>query len=239
VVLVADHQTAGRGRQSRSFYDEPGAAMLMSVLLRPPVEVAPLVPFLMGMAAVEGVGDAVAPADRSRASATSSRLALKWPNDVLVPELGDRKLAGILTEATTVVGGPPAGSTRPTASPDLVVVAGIGLNLRWTSPPPIEVAERAATLQELTGQEIDRWELVRAVLTRLDRWLDRVESGDRSGVMGAYRSRCCSIGRTVVIETPSGLVEGVANEVTRSGALQVETSDGPVEVLAGDAHHRR
>lgn len=228
-MLVTDHQTAGRGRQGRSFHDEPGSAALFSILLRPAAEIAGLVPLLMGLAAVDAVhtvvGGDTGPADPV--------VGLKWPNDVIVPALAERKLAGILAEATT---GTEAG---------VAVVVGMGTNLRWVEPPPPEIATRAATLQEvveLAGVALavvpDRAALITAVLTALEGWLRLAETGRVGEVMDAYRARCATIGRRVDLDTPSGPLVGTVQTVTDTGALRVETDAGPVDVLAGDAHHR-
>jgi BirA family biotin operon repressor/biotin-[acetyl-CoA-carboxylase] ligase len=232
-VLVTDHQTAGRGRQSRNWHDEPGNAMLMSVLLRPGPELAALVPLVAGLAVTDGVDELVASHDpASVAGPEPRRLALKWPNDVIVPELGERKLCGILAEASTATG--PAAPAGP--GPALVVVVGMGLNIRWSSPPPFEIAERAATLEEVAGREIDRWDVVRAVLRGLDGWLARA-TADPTDVLDHYRRRCVTLGRRVRMQTAAGVIEGFASGITGSGGLVLDTGDGSVEVTAGDAHH--
>lgn len=223
-VRVTDHQTAGRGRQGRSWQDEPGNSMLMSVLLRPPAAVAPLVPLISGLAVTDGVNHLLA--GPGAPEPVPVRAALKWPNDVLVPELGERKLCGILAEATTA--GAEAGR--------LVVVSGMGLNIRFASPPPDEIAQRAATLEELAGRPVDRWDVVAAVLTHFERWLAAAEARP-AAVLDAYRGRCLTVGRTVRMQTATGVLEGVASAVADTGGLVIDTADGPVTVTAGDAHH--
>ncbi len=231
-VRVTDHQRAGRGRQSRAWHDEPGGSMLMSVLLRPRREVAALVPLIAGLAITDATAVVLAPFDGGgddRAGPESGpppqRAALKWPNDVLVPELGERKLAGILSEAT-------AGS-----GDRLAVVAGMGLNLRWHAPPPVEIRERVATLEQLAGRPIDRWDMVRAVLAGIERWLGALETTGSGAVLDAYRGRCLTIGRAVRFQRQTDVIEGTAAAVTDDGALVIETADGPITVTAGDAHH--
>lgn len=214
---------------------------MLSVLLRPGPEAAPLVPIVMGLAAVDGVGAALDGSLGSPgATSVAPRVGLKWPNDLLVPDLDDRKLAGILAEATSAGAGSPAtgGAGRRAAQPGLVVVVGMGLNLRWSVGPPEEIADRAVTLEELAGRSVDRWRVIRAVLARLDRWLTRLEESGPGPILEAYRRRCVTIGRDITLETPSGLIEGTATGVAGSGALQVATGTGTVEVMAGDAHHR-
>ena len=144
VVLVADHQTDGRGRLDRRWESAPGAALLVSVLLRPdvPVQQAFRTTWAAGLAACDAV-----------AALGAAGVALKWPNDVIV---GERKLAGILAEAV-VAGG----------SLDAVVV-GMGLNLRRTGVPPGAVA-----LDELLGRDVGRDEVLERWLAAFDGWLGR------------------------------------------------------------------
>ncbi len=169
-------------------------------------------------------------------------VALKWPNDVICPVLGERKLCGILAEATTVVPGGPDGGAHGSGSGAgavagrLVVVSGMGMNLRWSTPPPDDIAERAATLEELAGRPVDRWDVVRAVLGHLDRWLTRA-AADPTDVLDAYRGRCVTLGRRVRMQTATGEVEGMAVAVADSGALVLDTGPTLVELTAGDAHH--
>ncbi len=221
-VRVTDHQTAGRGRQARVWHDDPGNAMLMSVLVRPPSSIATIVPLIAGLAVTDGAS-AVAGAGREPGEPAAPELALKWPNDVLVPALDERKLSGILTEAIT--------------APELAVVAGMGLNLRWGIPPPAEIAAKAATLEEVAGRSVDRWEVARAVLRALDRWLTVAEDDGTAPVLAEYRRRCCTIGRAVRLARPADVIEGIATDVAGDGALLVETDGGIVAVTAGDTHH--
>lgn len=222
-VMVTDHQTAGRGRQARAWHDEPGNAMLMSVLLRPDPSYASLVPLLAGLAvtdAVEAILGVVGP--------FAGRVGLKWPNDVLVPELGERKLAGILAEATTVAGAKP---------PQLAVVVGMGLNITWSTPPPEEIRLRAATLTELAGRPVERWDLVAEVLRGLERWLRRADEAGPAAILEPYRRRCVTVGRPVRFQTPIEVVEGTATGIADTGELIVD-HHGTVRTLsAGDVHH--
>ncbi|MGI9597513.1 MAG: biotin--[acetyl-CoA-carboxylase] ligase, partial [Acidimicrobiales bacterium] len=117
-VLVTDHQTAGRGRQRRNWHDDPGNALLVSVLLRPGRNLAPLLPLLTGVAAVDAVTTLLEP---DHADRPDRPVGLKWPNDVLAPALDDRKLAGILAESTTVAPARPGTDDEP-----MIVVVGMG-----------------------------------------------------------------------------------------------------------------
>ncbi len=230
LVLVADHQTAGRGRQDRTWHDEPGCALLVSILLRPHASVAPLMPLLAGVAAV----DAVAELDRGStpeadASAEPAPVGLKWPNDVLAPGLGERKVAGILAESSTVW---PKGSAE-----SVTVVVGMGMNLRFGTPPPPEIEARAATVAELVGRDVDRATVLAAYLASFDRRLTDLEAGGPSGLLAAYRSRCLTIGRRVRFVTGKATHDGTVVDVSDDGTLLLDTGAEVIELHAGDAHH--
>lgn len=218
-VLIADHQVAGRGRQGRTWHDEPGTSVLMSVLLRPPAAWAPVVPLLAGVAVADGVDAVVG------VTADTSPVALKWPNDVLVPGQGERKLSGILAESISDDDG-------------LAVVVGMGVNVKPSTAAPADVAARAIAVHDLGPAIPTRDDVAGAILTALDRRLAEAEEGGAAAVLAAYRPRCATIGRPVVLETPAATVEGTAVAVDDEGALVIETDDGTVTIQAGDAHHR-
>lgn len=223
-VLVTGHQTAGRGRQGRSWHDDPGSSLLCSVLLRPDPSWAPLIPLATGLAVVAGIE-----------VATGVVAHLKWPNDVLVsvPKVGDRKLCGILAEA--------AGSGVPGASggaDGFVVVVGFGMNLRWTTVLPDEVAARSIDLASLTEASVERMHILLPTLTALETRLRQLERGLIDELLDDYRGRCSSIGRMVRFETPRGELYGEVTGIDVSGGLVLVTSDGIRHVLtSGEAHH--
>jgi BirA family biotin operon repressor/biotin-[acetyl-CoA-carboxylase] ligase len=218
IALVADHQTAGRGRQNRTWHDEPGDAMLLSVLLRPPAPLVPLIPLLSGLAITDGV-ERILGGARGRAG-------LKWPNDVIVPELGERKLAGTLAEVVT----------GPGLDDGPAVVAGTGLNLRWSTPPPPDIEARAAVLEDLAGHHLDRWEVVHQVLVSYETWLRRSDDGPEV-ILDEYRRRCVTLGREVRFQTPTETIHGTAVAVAASGGLVIDRHGEQVTVTAGEAHH--
>lgn len=220
LVLVAEHQTAGRGRLDRVWVAPVRAGITMSVLVRPvdvPVSRWPWIPLLSGLA--------VAAAMRQVAEVPA---VLKWPNDVLV---GERKLAGLLVER--LEGG--AGGTRAAA------VIGIGLNVSMTEA---ELATPYATSLGLEyAATTDRTTLVKAILRRLDGLLAEWEAGAgmaSSALRSAYRSACSTIGQRVRVELPGQpAVEGVAAGLDETGRLLVETDDGRRAFGAGDVMHVR
>jgi len=214
-VLVADHQTAGRGRLGRTWQAPPGGALLCSILLRPP-------PGAVVHGAVWSVALAAREACRRLAGVVPD---LKWPNDLLS---GGRKLAGVLAEAVTGAEDP----ARVTA-----VVVGIGLNVGWDEPPP-EVAANAVTLEELAGHPIGREALLRELLAELAPLLALwVDAPDR--LHERYRSSLATLGQRVRVTMPDRELDGVAVDVTAEGALVVESGGDRVIVAAGDVVHLR
>ncbi len=215
-VLVTDHQTAGRGRQGRTWIDDPGRSLLFSVLLRPDPAHVSVLPLVKGMAIVDAIGEF-----------GGVDAKLKWPNDVLVADHDgtERKLAGTLAEAVMTDGG-------------LAVVIGTGINVAFVTGPPMEVADRAIDLASVGAAMIDREILLDRILTRLDQWLGELERHGPTAIISAYRPRCCTLGRVVTIATPSGDLTGEAVDIAANGALVLEVDGERHEVLAGDTHHQ-
>jgi BirA family biotin operon repressor/biotin-[acetyl-CoA-carboxylase] ligase len=210
-VVVADSQAAGRGRRGRSWHDEPGASLLVSIILRPTLAAARL-PTLSLTAAI-----AVAEALQE---ATGLTPRLKWPNDVLVE---GRKIAGILLES------------RRGAMAPAVVALGIGVNLRQRGFPA-ELAERATSVRLANGREVERDTLLSALLARLDHWRDRLESEGFAPVRERWRALADTLGRAVSVDG----VDGVAVDLDEDGALLVEDAHGVRRrVVAGDVVEAR
>ncbi|MBN2623939.1 MAG: biotin--[acetyl-CoA-carboxylase] ligase [Acidimicrobiales bacterium] len=237
IVVVADHQRAGRGRRARSWVAPPGGSLLVSVLLRPPARVAGATSMAAAVAMVDAVADV---------AGVSSRL--KWPNDlVLASDDGERKLAGILAEADWPAGSTISGGYRAPAPHDrAVVVVGIGLNVTW--PPRDEVvldaglAEVAdlATALNWVGPEVDRVGLLIAFLRHLDDRYGALLRSGPAGLLADWRARSATLGRRVRVDLGADDVEGTAVDVTDEGHLVVETVEGHRRTLAvGDVVHLR
>ncbi|MFI2372901.1 biotin--[acetyl-CoA-carboxylase] ligase [Streptomyces sp. NPDC018833] len=220
-VLVAEEQTAGRGRLDRSWIAPPRSGLFFSVLLRPgdevPVERWGWLPLLAGVAAATGL-----------ARAAGTDMSLKWPNDLLVTVGGEeRKAGGILAER--------AG--------DDAVVLGIGVNVSLRADElPVPTAGSLALANAVST---DRDPLLRAVLRSLEQWYDRwrAAGGDpgASGVQEAYAAGSATLGRTVRAELPGGRsVRGEAVAVDGDGRVVLVAEDGErVAVSAGDIVHLR
>lgn len=217
MVVVADRQTAGRGRHGRDWLDVEGGNLALSVTTGVPGDAATLVPLAAGLAA----GDAL-----RRAGVA---VELKWPNDLLASREDEppRKVGGILAEAHDL---------RPQGPAFLVI--GIGLDLDWRDYDRTGDEAGWTSVAEVVGHDVDRWEVVHDLLRALETWLLDVPR-DPTRLLAAYTVRCSTLGRQVVVETPGATLEGRAVEVDRSGGLVVDTNAGRQVVMAGDVTHVR
>ena len=209
-LVLADEQTAGRGRRGRGWISPAGEGVFMTLILRPqahPSQVARL-SLLTALAVAEGI-----------AAETGLDARIKWPNDIVV---GGRKVCGMLLEMN--------------ADEQSVhdVVAGIGINVHQTAFAP-EIAQTASSLDLLSGKRQNRAALVRAFLTAFERASDM----DADAMMRAYRGRSATLGQRVQVVALGGTYTGTAEAVTDSGALVVLGDDGARrEVLAADVSVR-
>ncbi|WP_328537037.1 biotin--[acetyl-CoA-carboxylase] ligase [Streptomyces sp. NBC_00344] len=219
-VLVAEEQTAGRGRLDRRWSAPARSGLFFSVVLKPgprvPVERWGWLPLLTGVAVATGL---------SRSAGVDT--ALKWPNDLLVTVGGDeRKAGGILAER---------------AGDDAVVV-GIGLNVSLGADElPVPTAGSLALAGAVST---DRDTLLRAVLRSLAQWYGdwRAADGDpvASGLQETYAAGCSTLGRTVRAELPGDTsLTGEAVAVDGDGRLVLATRQGVQPVGAGDIVHLR
>ena len=233
IVLVADHQTAGRGRAGRSWIAPPEAGLLLSVLLRPPSPVVDLATMAVATAAAAAV---------ARVAGFEPRL--KWPNDLVWPGDGsapDRKLAGILAEADWPAGAAiSAGWKEPAPYDRAVVVVGIGINVAWPDDLPDELADIAVAIDQVVDRPVDREDLLIALLEELGPRYASLVVGERDPLLAEWRSRSATLGRPVRIDLGPDDVEGTAVDVTDDGHLVVDTLEGDRRVFAvGDVVHLR
>lgn len=207
-AIVAEEQTAGRGRRGRTWISPPGVNLMLSVAVRPRISAA------------DGWQLALAAALAARGACTAwAPIALKWPNDLVSDE--GAKVGGMLLE-TTIDG------DRVTSA-----VIGIGINVNWPrAEMPADIAAGATSLCELADMPIDRADLLAALLDALDTELVAVESG--TSPVSRYREACATLGTEVGVETATGRVEGLALEIDGRGALVVETAAGRVALTSGE-----
>lgn len=235
LVLVADHQRAGRGRLGRTWQAPPGGSLLCTVLLRPPARVAPATTMAVGVAAADAV-----------ASLTSCTPRLKWPNDLVWPGDGsapDRKLAGILAEVDWPAGSNIAsGWAEPRPNDRLVVAVGIGINVAWGDDVPDDLAEIAVALDHLTAPAAapGRVELLVAMLRELDGRVAALLDDGGASLRAAWRERSATLGRAVRVDLGCDDLEGTAVDITDEGHLVIETLEGERRTVAvGDVVHLR
>ena len=214
VSVVADEQTAGRGRLQRAWSSPRGAGLYFSILLRPtiPQNYWPLITFMAAIA----VGDALR-------EAAGVETDIKWPNDLLS---GERKICGILAESVET----PTGRA---------VIVGIGINL---SPDayPAEIANVATSVAEASGRAAERETLLTALLRGLSRWYSLLHELDGpTKIVAAWTSRSSyASGKRVQVANGDEVWQGITRGVEPDGALRLETTDGPRIVRAGDVRLR-
>jgi BirA family biotin operon repressor/biotin-[acetyl-CoA-carboxylase] ligase len=213
-LVVAEHQTAGRGRYRRSWHAEPGKNLLMSLILRPTFSLDRLsvMPLLAGLACARAID----------ALATPVVASLKWPNDLYIE---GKKCGGILVETSH--------SGRPGHPPEAVVL-GIGLNVNQSQFPP-DLASRATSLLLETG----RFSARDALLVRfLDGFAPLYAHIDDEPIvqdyLEAYEARMYRRGEPVEVALPGGSRFGVAEGVTPAGALRLRSEAGLLSLHVGD-----
>ena len=221
VVLVADHQTAGRGRLDRTWESPPGASLLMTIgmWVEPyPPERRTLLSAALAMSVTDPLPD----------------LRIKWPNDLVAVGVGedggDRKAGGILAEVRAIEG---IGDCA---------LLGLGLNLNWPEIPE-ELAGIATSMNLLLDGDVDREVVASAILVALDaQWLPLLEpsGGSVEEFLSAYRARSATLGRRVRVEMADAVLVGRAVDLAPDGALVIE-DDQRVRrtVAAGDVTHLR
>ncbi len=207
-VVTARHQTGGRGRRGRAWWDRPGESLLLSLLLRPRIDASRAAQLsLVGALAVTDALGTAAQVDAR----------IRWPNDVLA---AGRKICGILLEGA-------AGSDGRLDH----VILGIGINVDQTAFPD-ELGERATSLRLLTGRSHDPARLLEHVLDALERRYAEWRGQGFRRLRAAWRERAFTLGRPVVM--PGGTT-GVAVDIAEDGALLVRTTAGPLErVVSGE-----
>ena len=216
VSVVADEQTAGRGRLQRAWSSPKGAGLYFSILLRPKIATNywPLITMMAAVAVYDALGDAC----RLQAD-------IKWPNDLLS---GERKICGILAEAIET----PAGRA---------VIVGIGINLTQNAYPA-ELGDVATSVSEATDRSADREAILTALLRWLTHWYALLnESVGPESIVSAWSSRSSyAFGRLVQLSNGDEAWQGTTCGIERDGALRLRTEDGEIRLLrAGDVKQLR
>jgi len=200
-AVMAFAQTAGRGRFGRAWLSEPGGSLMLSVILRPSLDIASRLSMIGAVAVRRAV------ADLAGISCT-----FKWPNDVFA---GGRKLCGILIDGRVDTGG------------GAVVVMGIGLNLNMRPADYPEIAAIATSVLVESGRRAAPEEAAVAVL----RALDAVHAETGAEVLGEWRGALHMLGKRVSVSRRGGALDGIAEDVAADGALLLRDDVGALHRL--------
>jgi BirA family transcriptional regulator, biotin operon repressor / biotin---[acetyl-CoA-carboxylase] ligase len=213
-LVLAEHQTAGRGRLSRRWHAPPGSSLLLSLIFRPPLAPAHIQQLTMvcGLAVLDAI-----------AASTGLQAGLKWPNDVLVH---GSKVGGILTEV----------ELRGEQVEHAIVGVGLNVNLDRAQLPR-DLPGPASSLSSELGRPVDRLSLLQSLLQAVEVRYVALCAGESPHQ--AWAEALTTLGQRVVVEQGEERLEGVAEDVEANGALLLRLADGRQRsILAGDVHVR-
>lgn len=205
-VLIADRQTAGRGRLGRSFQSPAGMGIYMSVLLRPqcPADQLMHLTCATAVAACDAIENSI-----------QLRPGIKWTNDLV---WGKKKLGGILTELISISG-------------QTCVIIGIGLNCCQSAGDfPEDLRDMACSLAMISGRKINRAAVAAQIIMALSDMDARLLS-DKTAIMDIYRRDCITVGKDICLLRGGEVLYGHAHSVCDDGALLVSFSDGHTETV--------
>ena len=212
-VVLADRQTAGRGRLQRSWQSPPGCNLYLSVILRPaiPPHDAAQITLLAGVAVAEAIS-----------TVCPGRVGIKWPNDLLI---GGRKVCGILTETRMAAGG----------IDSVIVGVGLNVNMKRADFDPSH-RETATSLREETGRDHSREDLLFLLCERFDQWYEIFLQDGFAPVREGWLARMEMAGKRLRVLFLDEVREGVFAGIDEDGALLIADEQGAVRrITAGDA----
>jgi len=206
-TVVAETQTAGRGRQGRAWHSPPGCNLYASVLFKPPFLPSPetVVPQLGALAVYQAVRDRGV-----------HEVRLKWPNDVCV---GHAKLAGVLTESVRAGGNVTA------------IVLGVGVNLNLDAAACASIDRPATSVRVQTGATVDREAFLHSLLAYLNAGYQQAATGDADEVHAQWRRASRLLGATVLIIDGSRSPPGVVQHLGDDGSLQLRDPTGELHTF--------
>lgn len=208
-VIIAEQQTAGRGRLGRSWEANPNENLTFSIILRPrmPAEAINLLPLSVSVAVAQAVEQV-----------TGVRLECKWPNDLLANK---KKVAGILLEGSF------SGSSVEW------IVIGIGINVNQTIFPG-DLAQKATSLKLATNSDIDRTVLFRSILESLERYYRTGTDSGFQSILPDWIARSTMIDKNISLMENGKVVTGVVKGLSRDGGLILRTEGTERTLFAGD-----
>jgi birA, biotin-[acetyl-CoA-carboxylase] ligase region len=209
-LIVADEQTAGKGRQGRQWQSQKGKNLLFSVVIRPLLiqEKVRVLPFAAALAAADGIEQE-----------SKCAVECKWPNDLLIEM---KKVAGMLIETTS--------------QNDAVmnVIIGIGVNVNQTEFAD-NIKEKATSLKLHSHQDVDRVRLLCAIIEELEYRLEQVRQFSAQLLLDEWKQRTTMLGSTITLVEHRSSLQATAIDVAPNGALVIEETNGTRrEVFAGD-----
>jgi BirA family transcriptional regulator, biotin operon repressor / biotin---[acetyl-CoA-carboxylase] ligase len=210
-VIYAEEQTSGRGRLKRKWYAEKGENLLFSIIFSPDIKERRyyLIPLLVSVCIVDSI----------RVHVPDCETTVKWPNDILLAS--GAKIGGILTELTR------------TFKDDLRIVVGIGINVNQTKFPS-GIASTASSIKLAVDRDIDRYVLLREILSCIELNYDSVHSNPES-IIDRWRSYCTMFGKPVRVLQGKNVQTGICRDIDPDGALIIENNRGKtMRILAGD-----
>ena len=214
-VVVAETQTAGKGRRGRGWVSPAGSAIYMSCILRPPIE--PFQASALTLVAAMAV-------ERAISGMLDVRPLIKWPNDLIIE---GRKICGILTEMSSDMDG------------IHYVVVGIGINANQMTFPE-EIQQVATSLALASGKKVRRAALVAAIMNDLENYYQSfIKTADMSLLAESYNQKLVNCSKPVAVIEPAGTWMGRALGINAQGELMVEQEDGRIKnVLSGEVSVR-
>ncbi|MEI7024515.1 biotin--[acetyl-CoA-carboxylase] ligase [Paenibacillus sp. y28] len=211
-VVLAEVQTAGRGRMGRAWHSPAGHGVWMSLILRPPIPL-PLTPQLTLLTAVALC--------RAIRTVSGVHAVIKWPNDILVE---GRKVSGILLESTA----------EDERLSEVIVGMGVSVNLREEDYPP-ELLLKATSLRIEAGRILNRIELIQEILHELEQLYQLYLTEGFAPIRLLWEALTSSLHRPIRVHTARGVVEGTADSIDELGALRVRQADGELKTIySGD-----
>jgi BirA family biotin operon repressor/biotin-[acetyl-CoA-carboxylase] ligase len=209
LVVVSEHQTAGRGRLGRPWESDREKNLLFSLLLRPPETIAQI--SLLTFAVAAGISEAVE-------SVTGLTVECRWPNDIIIE---GKKICGILLEASVQ------------QSKTEFVVVGVGLNVNQTRFTA-NLQGTATSLKNHCEKDINRITLLQECIRCLEKRYINLATEGFAGVFNAWKSRCTMFDKTIRIDHHGMFMHGVVKRLDPDGALVIVSHNKEIRLLAGD-----
>ena len=244
-IVIAEEQTAGRGRSGRVWFSPAGCGLYISFLLRPKIQIAslPVITLVTGVAVAQAIQKTLA-----------MRPGLKWVNDLIVD---GKKIAGILAEysagASRNVGArltEPFLEQNPSEEcrgglhpPAPALIIGIGLNLN--TPPnklPADIEHKIGFLQSYLSSDqpmIDRHQLIASIANELELAIEQMQSGNLPSLLDQWRAYSITLGEEITAQVGDKQIIGQALDITDTGELIVKTNSGNITLSAGEVSIRR